>query len=409
MNFIIDARSPYSSEKLFSLSLVERIARQLSILQVKTALIVISQESKSKQLISKEFEKRFDLQLQWLCSVDRLSIILRSENMVSSGITILEGDGIYDDRVLKQLLESDSSLQIINEREPNAPLAVTLDEPDVKRFADSGKELKEFLVSSSVIKLSTRLMQAYIRFLRKHIEPVLLRLTDTKEIRTIENDLYEKTFKGGMEIVAIYGYRIPVRELTRFFAKTPVTPNMVTALATICKLGAIPFFFYGYLLTGLILAFSFIILDSLDGKLARMTFRFSETADKVDHMTSMPARVGWNFGMCWYFSGGDMTSFPGIAGLILTILPFMDDINWTIIKHKFHRSLFDLTPFDTSIHLFNVKRNDTALMIIGTIAGFSLQTFYIITLWTIIVWIWHTLRTIYVITVLSKKHPEILQ
>ncbi len=408
MTILIDARSKYASERLFNLSLTERILRQLHVLEARNVCVIISEGMRPDNFVKTGFEKRFPLALRWICTNEPLARIA-GETADKSDYLILEGDGIYDDRILKELLESKSSLWVRNEKNPEAPLALALRGSDVRHFTESGKSPKEFLATFSIPTLGTHSMQAYIRFLRKHIEPVLIRLTDPKDIRSIENDLYEKTFKGGMEIVAIYGYRIPVRELTRFFAKTPITPNMVTGVATLCKLGAIPFFFYGHLLTGLLLAFSFIILDSLDGKLARMTFRFSDTADKVDHMTSMPARVGWNFGMCWHFSGGDLTSIPGIAGLIVTVLPFLDDINWTIIKHKFHRSLFDLTPFDATVHLFNVKRNDTAVMIIGTLAGFPLQAFYFITFWTMVVWIWHTVRTAYVILVLSKQHPEMLQ
>lgn len=409
MQIIIDARSPQAFEKIFSLTLVERILRQLSVLEIKNATVILPLGRRPEDLMNKEFQRKFDLKPDWFFSSETLSIILRKVTLPADSVIILEGDGIYDDRIFRHLLNSESSLWIIDEKNTNAPTAIKLSSSDMRLFIQDGLELKDFISSNPVNYLSTKSMQAYIRFLRKHIEPVLLRLNSRNAIRRIENELYEKTFKGGMEVIAVYGYRIPVRELTRFFSGTIITPNMVTAVATICKIGAIPFFFFGYLFTGLLLAFAFIILDSLDGKLARMTFRFSDTADKVDHMTSMPARVGWNFGMCWHFSNGDLTSAPGVAGLILTALPFLDDINWTIIKYKFHRSLFDLTPFDATVHLFNVKRNDTALMIIGTFAGVQLLAFYTITAWTILAWIWHSFRTIYVVFVLSKKHPEMLQ
>lgn len=408
MNIFIDARSPLAIEKIFNLSLVERILRQLNVLNSKTATVILPPDIKPEVFMHRELS-RFDLKPQWLVTDEPLSIILSKKNDPPDSVIILEGDGIYDDRILQQLLNSNSSLQIIDSQNPDAPVAVKLNASDAVLFIQSKSDLTDFVAANPLEKTSTQSMQAYIRFLRKHIEPVLLRLKSKDAIHQIENELYEKTFKGGMEVIAVYGYRIPVRELTRFFAKTAVTPNMVTAAATVCKIGAIPFFFFDQLLTGLLLAFAFILLDSLDGKLARMTFRFSETADKVDHMTSMPARVGWNFGMCWHFSQGDFTSAPGIAGIIITVLPFLDDINWTVIKYKFHRSLFDLTPFDATIHLFNVKRNDTALMIMGTLAGFPLQAFYAITAWTVLAWIWHSLRTLYVVFILSKRHPEMLQ
>ena len=207
--------------------------------------------------------------------------------------------------------------------------------------------------------------------------------------------MYANSFKGTMEFVAVYGYRIPVRELTRLTAKTPITPNVVTAAAQICSFGAIPFLAYGWLWTGLLLAAGFIIFDSLDGKLARMTIRLSKAADKFDHLTSAPTRMGWYFAMGWYLSNGNLSSEIMPFALAYAAMPVIDKLTGAIFNAKFGRSPLDYTPLDGKVHLFTVRKNDIFLMLIAMIFGF-IQTAYIAAAcWAVLTWIWHLYRLVW--------------
>ncbi len=394
MKILIDCRNN-AWRKLFDVPLAERILRQLDILGQKEAHLITAEGFDVRSNLRYDFRKRYRIIVHNVRPNTPLTTVMEGKD----GIVLLEGNGVYDDRVLSLLLKQEESIGVLDEESKDAPTALSISADDAARFGNSS--LAEFFDSQAqsikIRAVSIRSMDSYIRFLRKTVTPTLIRVTETASLREIENDLYEKTFKGTLELVGTYGYKLPVRAMTKFFAKTPITPNMITTTAIACSFGAIPAFFTGWLGLGLILAASFIILDSLDGKLARMTFRLSEAADRIDHATSMPARVAWYLGMSWHFSKGDWTSFNGLMGIVLTVTPIVDDINWGYIKRKFKKSLFDLTPLDAKVHLFTARRNDIFLMLLGWLLGFPLYTFYAITVWIVLTWLWRTSRVLRVI------------
>lgn len=398
MKILIDCRNN-AWRRLFDVPLAERMLRQLDILGQKEAHLVTPPGFDVWSTLRYDFKKRFRINVHTVQPNTVLTTITKAKDR----LILLEGNGVYDDRVLSLLLQQEESISVSDEESKDTPRAVSFSSENVARFANTS--LAE-LFDSQAQSIKTRVvsiqsMDSYIRFLRKTVTPTLIRVTETTSLSEIENDLYEKTFKGTLEFVGAYGYKLPVRLMTKLFAKTPITPNMITTAAIACSFGAIPAFFTGWLGLGLILAATFIILDSLDGKLARMTFRLSEAADKIDHATSMPARVAWYMGMAWHFSKGDWTSLNGIMGIVLTVIPVVDDINWGYVKRKFKKSLFDLTPLDAKVHLFTARRNDIFLMLLGWLFDVPLYTFCAITVWIVLTWLWRTSRVLRVII-----HPD---
>ncbi len=407
---IIDARNHQYRIKLYSVTLIERILRQLHESGVKKAKIISGEGENIRSVIRYGFDKRYIMDIAFTKSGRTLSDSLQCDlsEDIGKGVLFFEADGLYDDRVIKSLIDSPQNAQIISERDQNAPVAAKMDAVTFQDFSSSGYELLPWISQNLSVhhfqRISVQSMNTYIRFLRRHVTPYLNRVTPETDIRALENEMYANTFKGGMELVAAYGYRLPVRELTRFFARTRFTPNQATALSVIAKIAAIPAFFAGWYWTGLLLAMSFIILDSLDGKLARMTVRYSKAADRWDHLTSLPARMGWFLGMGWFFSGGNLTDPSAIAAIILTVTNFADKMVFNIFNAVFGRSPLDFTEFDRIINLFNVKRNDVFLIFFMSLPGFALESFYFVTLWTILIFLWRVVRTVWLrFFVLSDK------
>lgn len=402
MNIIVDARSPDSFKKIFSISLVERIIRQLCILRDQPHVIILIAPHAEKHFLRNDFKKHFNATID---TVENIEIPWDALNSHIDNETILwvESNAVYDHRVFEALIQTETA-QVITDDRSDIPLAFRSDISNFKSLASknptsfSSSHLRGHL---KALELST--LSSYIRFLRRSVPPVLIRINAQTSIKQIENLLYENTFKGAMEFIAIYGYRLPVREMTRWVARTSITPNHITGLAVLCSFAAIPCFWLGYLWAGLILAASFIVLDSLDGKLARLTFRLSHVADRVDHLTSLPTRIGWYSGMGWYFSMGQWDSITGIAGMALTFFPILDKFNLNFCNYWFGKSLLDFSPLDRRIHLFTARRNDIFLMIVGSAMGFACESFFIIVLWVVLTWLWHILRLIWLTTTVKKQ------
>ncbi len=163
--------------------------------------------------------------------------------------------------------------------------------------------------------------------------------------------MYEKTFKGAMDFIATYIYRIPVRGLVRVLAPTRITPNFVTTISVICSFAAIPLFATGWLWTGLAIAFMFIIADSLDGKLARLTIGLSKVAGNVDYFTSPMFEACYYVAWGWYLSEGDFSTLPGKFSLLLFCFFGLDKIMTSIFGLRFRHYLFDYKMRDSHFHL----------------------------------------------------------
>jgi phosphatidylglycerophosphate synthase len=236
-------------------------------------------------------------------------------------------------------------------------------------------------------------MESYIPDLRQYAVPFLLRLERPEAIRAIENALYEKTFKGVMDFIATYIYRIPVRGLVRLLAPTRITPNAVTAMSVLCSFAAIPLFATGWIWTAFLVAYTFVICDSLDGKLARMTIRLSKRAGQIDHGTSTPCEACYYLAWTWHFSGGHLTSWPAVAGMLLFGFFCLDKITTGTFSRTFHRSLFDYQAWDARFHLIAGRRTiNLAIMTVGYALQAPITALVITMVWMGITMSWHMFR-----------------
>jgi phosphatidylglycerophosphate synthase len=237
-------------------------------------------------------------------------------------------------------------------------------------------------------------MDSYIPELRQTAGPTLLRVDHSTNIRAVENALYGKTFKGTIDFIATYVYRIPVRGLVRLLAPTRVTPNHITVLGVLCSFAAIPLFAVGRLGAGMVVVWMFVIADSLDGKFARLTIRFNKAADKVDHVTSPVCEASYYLAWGWVFSeGAFFAALPGKAAFLLFCFFGLDRIITSIFGLKFGRSLLDYKAWDARFHLIAARRNiNLFIMTLGLIFQMPVAALYAVTVWMGITLLWHMYR-----------------
>ena len=344
-----------------------------------------------------EFAQRYPMHITWLHDPTPADL-LEAVAQQGTDVLMLEGDGLYDERIVQALLNSASTLRITDEQTADPPVAVRCMLDDLEQ--DSAKDLldriRAYAAAGTITTLSVHCMSTYLMSLRRHVVPQLERLTSPAAIRGIENRMYHNTFKGAMEFVGAYGYRIPVRGLTRVFARTAITPNTLTGWSVVCKLAAIPFLAMGWLWTGLLLAWGFVILDSVDGKLARMIVRYSNVAGLVDRCTTLASYMLWYLAMGWHFSGGDLLSVPAAAGAAMAMLALLDKLSMMYFVRTFGRSLLDYEPIDWWIHLFNARKNLLAVLMLGLLIGRGVETFYIVACWMMLTFLAHVFRIVWV-------------
>ena len=73
--------------------------------------------------------------------------------------------------------------------------------------------------------------------------------------------------------MTLYVWPRPARAVTRLCAHAGITPNQVTSASLVLVLVAMALFWTGHYALGLIAAWAMTFLDTVDGKLARVTLR----------------------------------------------------------------------------------------------------------------------------------------
>ena len=118
--------------------------------------------------------------------------------------------------------------------------------------------------------------------LRKRERPFVMRL-DPGNVDRAERAAYDASYKGVTDALTLYLWRRPAFYLTRWAARAGLSPNMVTAVGAALCLAAFFLFYNGWYWTGVASGFAFMVLDTVDGKLARCTGQSSNWGNIFDH------------------------------------------------------------------------------------------------------------------------------
>lgn len=118
--------------------------------------------------------------------------------------------------------------------------------------------------------------------LRKRERPFIGRLTP-ETVPTLERASYFGAYKGVTDLLTKYLWPEWALALTRRAARIGMTPNQVTLIgALFCVLTAW-LFWRGWYWPGLAAGLVFMVLDTVDGKLARCTITSSKWGEAFDH------------------------------------------------------------------------------------------------------------------------------
>ena len=118
--------------------------------------------------------------------------------------------------------------------------------------------------------------------LRKRDRPFVLPLTEGNA-RTVEKAAYDASYKGVTDALTLYLWRGLAFHLTRWAARIGMTPNQVTLIGAALCVATFFLFMGGHYWWGMATGFGFMVLDTVDGKLARCTGQSSWWGNIFDH------------------------------------------------------------------------------------------------------------------------------
>jgi phosphatidylglycerophosphate synthase len=115
----------------------------------------------------------------------------------------------------------------------------------------------------------------------------------------IEQRIFDASYKGVTDLVTKWVWPRPAQSVTRWCARQGVTPNAVTLASWVLAVAAMLLFGNGWFGLGLLCAWAMTFLDTVDGKLARVTLTSSRFGDVLDHGLDLLHPPFWYLAWGW--------------------------------------------------------------------------------------------------------------
>lgn len=409
----IDARHLMVNEKLWGLTLLERNLRELEIIGIEEAVVVTLKELQPLRHFQYSLPKKLTVSFKIANSSDVFESLRSELQNTDDLILVLEGNSLNDRRILIKLIKLDFSFGVISPVGNNRGSAAILSKSEVLLFLRNSSQnltsiLSAALKNSKLQKLNLENFEKHIINLRREIDPFLILVQDSKQLEEADRFLSQTVEKGVNDFVAKYIHPPLEFGAVRLLLSSPITPNQITFFWIFLAALTVPLLATGQLLLGLFLAAARNILDGVDGKLARLTLRFSKAGDLLDHATDTLFDGAFYLALGWYFSGGDLNSTAANFTFILFISYCVEKIVPGVFK-KIHKvEIYDYKAIDKFIRLVGSRINNNVwILILGTFLGLGKATFFAVSIWMLMTAAWHTLRLIWVTWQFGGKKPAL--
>ena len=232
--------------------------------------------------------------------------------------------------------------------------------------------------------------------LRKRERPFVLPL-DPADPEPVERAAYDGAYKGVTDALTLYLWRKPAFYLTRWAARAGLSPNSVTMVGAVLCLAAFWLFWIGHFWLGIASGFGFMVLDTVDGKLARCTGASSKWGNVFDHGIDLVHPPfwwwAWAHGLIAY--GRPLT--PVYATMVLWVIVggyvAQRIIEGLSIKRFNGMEIHVWQPLDSKFRLITARRNPNMVILAAALlVGRPDSGLVLVAWWTLISLIFHAVR-----------------
>lgn len=233
---------------------------------------------------------------------------------------------------------------------------------------------------------------AYRDALRKRETPYLLRASGNR--RALERRLFGGAYKGVTDAVTKYLWPEPAFWATQACVRLGLTPNMVTFASLLLVGAAFYWFAAGQFALGLVAAWLMTFLDTVDGKLARVTVTHTKFGNVFDHGIDLVHPPFWY----WAWMLGLQTAgtappdaLPMLAVIVGGYVLQRVEEGVFIARHGFELHVWQ--RFDSLFRLVTARRNPNLVILTAALlAGRPDLGFAAVAWWTAICLMVHLVR-----------------
>lgn len=325
-------------------------------------------------------------------------------NTTEIKLLLINANFLFELRTLRALTHHENAIL----RHPDAaePAAALVNTADIvaasEAFTDAGS-----VMSAQLHSLEPAELETYDDHLRR-AEPPLLKLIHVEQQAQLEALLYGNTYKGVTDFVTKWWWPKPAKYLVGVAARAGITPNQVTITGLLLVIAATILFAKGAFLSGLVCGWIMTLLDTVDGKLARVTVQSSRIGHVLDHGMDIIHPPFW---YCYW--GVAVATNGMIAGHRLfdwCALIVVAYVGGRIVEGLFHAlgscSLFAWRPLDAYFRLFTARRNPCLVILTAlTLIGHAELGFIGVAFWTALSTVLMTFRLLYAAMVRVQHGP----
>ncbi len=313
---------------------------------------------------------------QWIPDPDRAD--------ACETVILLRGDHVFDDRILAGLAQKVGCILLRGD----IPVAAHVKSGDARTVHDfmTGRCERDRLPPLSFETPHT-IASSYQRKLRKIDEPYLYPV-DSASVFSVEEGLYYRSYKGVTDLVTKWLWPVPAFWVTRMCVRLGIRPNHVTSFGFILVILAGFLFYQGEWMGGLAAAWLMTFLDTVDGKLARVTLRSSEFGHIYDHAIDLVSPPIWY--LLWGFGLGRWDPWIPVSLTAVYWMIFTGYIAGRLCEGIFKSCLepsgiFGWRPIDSFFRLITARRNPNLILLTtGTLFGRPDLGLLCVALWTVI-------------------------
>jgi phosphatidylglycerophosphate synthase len=285
----------------------------------------------------------------------------------SDSVLIMRGDYLFDDRLVKYLAATPNITLQLNGNHQEVTVAAhvparqaqqALNVIEEKGITDSLPGVQSQTLATISISFQEKLL--------KFEPPFVLQITADKQLE-LEQRLFDWSYKGITDLVTKWAWPRPACLVVRHCVRRQIRPNHVTLIGLLLAIFAGIFFAYGQYGWGLLAGWLMTFLDTVDGKLARITVTSSKFGHYFDHIIDLVHPPIWYILWGLGLSNGqfDTLGFPLNTLFYLILIGY---VAGRLIEGSFQLFLgrfgiFCWQPLDAYFRLITARRNPNMIFL----------------------------------------------
>jgi phosphatidylglycerophosphate synthase len=312
-------------------------------------------------------------------------------------LVLCRGDVVLDERIVNALVEGGEVLVVSDE------LGAVAARVPATRFSEVVAVLHGERAPDALglpVRRPAEMAPAWVAKLRRW-QPAYAYPARPDRVGEVERLTFDASYKGVTDLITKWVWPRPAAWATRLCAERGVSPNAVTIASWVLALLAIALFARGAFVAGLGVAWAMTFLDTVDGKLARVTLTSSRLGDVLDHGLDLLHPPFW-----WFAWGVGVGMADGPATWIAVVGYVAGRLLEGAFLAAFRIETHSWRPIDALFRTITARRNPNLILLsVGTLGGRPDLGLWLVAGWTLLSLGFHTLRLLQAFLARRRGEP----